>query len=126
MQVLTLRQCDTKLGAIVAFFPVYKYSEQQSCAVLGFHLGLGAASWPQRVSLPWPECCCLATAPGKDDYRRTAQRKLVQLPRFSELSCSWAWTARTLPPLCAMLHVMCADIAHLEHMVYGNVSANQM
>lgn len=77
--------------------------------MLGFHPGLGAASWPQRVSLPWllpwPECCCLATAPGKDDYRRTAQRKLVQLPRFSEPSSSWAWSDGTLPPLCALLHV---------------------
>ena len=116
MQVLTLCQCDTKLGAIVAFFPVYKYSDQQSCAVLGFHLGLGAASWPQRVSLPWllpwPECCCLATAPGKDDYRRTAQRKLVQLPRFSEPGSSWAWTAGTLPPLCNVT-CECVQILHI-------------
>ena len=132
MQVLTLRQPAP--GLTPNWAPLLRFflftNIETSKAVLGFHLGLGAASWPQRVSLPWllpwPECCCLATAPGKDDYRRTAQRKLVQLPRFSEPSSSWAWSDSTLPPLCAMLHVMCADIAHLEHMVYGNVSANQM
>ena len=58
MQVLTLRQGDTKLGAIVAFFPVYKYSDQQSCAVLCL---VFTPAWEPRAGRRECRClgCCL-------------------------------------------------------------------